>query len=161
VGLAVPDERRHEFSEIAELSSRRRLKIGVPLDIDQLQYSIDRYFDARNTEFVVLESGGRFFEGDHPELDAFLLPAESGAAATLLHPQYTIVVPQPDPVGIPFAFGVALDEGELLALVNEWVVFAENEGRVQRADDYWVLGRGAEDHGPRWSILRDVLGWVD
>jgi hypothetical protein len=29
---------------------------------------------------------------------------------------------------------------------------------VQRAYDYWVLGRGAEEKKPRWSILRDVLG---
>jgi len=30
---------------------------------------------------------------------------------------------------------------------------------VQRAYDYWVLGRGAEEKGPRWSIMRDLLGW--
>ena len=36
---------------------------------------------------------------------------------------------------------------------------ATSEGLVQRAHEYWVLGRGAEESGPRWSILRDVLGW--
>jgi hypothetical protein len=24
-----------------------------------------------------------------------------------------------------------------------------------------VLGRGAEATGPRWSIIRNVLGWVE
>jgi len=24
-----------------------------------------------------------------------------------------------------------------------------------------VLGRGAEETAPRWSVLRDVLGWAD
>jgi len=44
-------------------------------------------------------------------------------------------------------------------VVNERVAFATGEGLVQRAHEYWVLGRGAEEGGPRWSILRDVLGW--
>jgi hypothetical protein len=43
--------------------------------------------------------------------------------------------------------------------VNEWIVFAKSEGAVQRAYDYWVLGKGAEEKRRRWSIMRDVLGW--
>ena len=27
--------------------------------------------------------------------------------------------------------------------------------------DYWILGRDAENQEPRWSIIRDVLHWVD
>jgi hypothetical protein len=41
------------------------------------------------------------------------------------------------------------------------VVFASNTGTIDRGRDYWVLGRGAEATGPRWSIIRNVLGWVD
>jgi ABC-type amino acid transport substrate-binding protein len=62
-------------------------------------------------------------------------------------------------VKIPSAFGLARDADDLADAVNEWVVFATNEGLIQRAYDYWILGQGAEDRGPRWSILRDVLGW--
>ena len=91
----------------------------------------------------------------------FLVPAENGAAWTLLHPEYTVVVPQPSPVKIPSAFGLALDAGDLTGAVNEWVVFATNEGMIQRAYDYWILGQGAEDKQPRWSILRNVLGLLD
>jgi len=59
------------------------------------------------------------------------------------------------------AFGLALDAVELTDAVNEWVVFATNDGIIDRAYDYWILGRGAEEKQPRWSILRNVLGWVD
>ena len=41
------------------------------------------------------------------------------------------------------------------------MVCATSEGTIQHAYDYWILGRGGEKDGPRWSILRDVLGWVD
>jgi hypothetical protein len=56
---------------------------------------------------------------------------------------------------------MALDVGDLAYAVNEWVVFASNEGMIDRARAYWILGTGAEQPGPRWSILRDVLGWAD
>jgi hypothetical protein len=32
-------------------------------------------------------------------------------------------------------------------------------GATQRAYDYWVLGRGADERRRRWSVLHDVLGW--
>jgi hypothetical protein len=87
------------------------------------------------------------------------MPAEGASAWTLLHPQFTVAVPQPDPVKIPTAFGLPLGARDLAEAVDEWVVFATSEGSVKRAHDYWVLGQGAEDQAPRWSILRDVLGW--
>jgi hypothetical protein len=90
-----------------------------------------------------------------------LLPAEHASAWTLLYPQYTVVVPQPDPVRIPTAFGLARDADELTDLVNEWVIYAENVGIVREGFAYWVEGQGARQSEPRWSILRDVLGWID
>ena len=120
-----------------------------------------RYFGDADVEFVTVEFWAPFFEGQLPELDAFLVPAENGSAMTLLHPEYTIVVPQPNPVKIPSAFGLPLGADRLTDLVNEWVVFAANEGMVERAYGYWILGQGAVDDRPRWSIIRDVLGWRD
>jgi len=161
MGLAVRDERRHEFTGIEALQRSHGLKIGVPLDTRQLEYSMRRYFGDADVEFITLEFWRPFFEGRHPELDAFLVPAEHGAAWTLLHPDYTVVVPQPDPVKIPTAFGLALDADELTDAVNEWVVFASNEGMIDRAYDYWILGQGAVVKQPRWSVVRDMLGWVE
>jgi ABC-type amino acid transport substrate-binding protein len=161
MALAVRDERRHEFDSIEVLRRSHGLKIGVPLDIRQVKYSMQRYFGNANVEFITLAFWQPFFEGKHPELDAFLVPAENGSAWTLLHPEYTIVVPQPDPVKVSSAFGLALDTNELADAVNEWVVFATNEGMIDRAYDYWILGHGAVEKKPRWSIIRNVLGWVD
>jgi ABC-type amino acid transport substrate-binding protein len=159
VALVVRDERRHEFASIATLHRSRGLKIGVPLDVSQLQYSLKRYFGDADATFVPLESPEEFFAGRRPDLDAFLTPAESGAASTLLHPQFSVVVPKPDPVTLPMAFGVALHSEDLLRVVNEWIVFARSEGAMERGYDYWVLGKGAEEKRRRWSIMRDVLGW--
>ncbi|MCM5570083.1 cation:dicarboxylase symporter family transporter [Burkholderiaceae bacterium FT117] len=159
MGFVVRDARRHEFASTDTLRRRRGLRIGVPLDPDQVRASLERYFGSARVDFVPLESAAPFLEGRHPELDAFLMPAEAGAAATLLHPEYAIVVPQPNPVRVPTAFGAAPDARDLIETVNEWIVFAQSSGRIREAYDYWVLGQGAEPKGRRWSILHDLLGW--
>ena len=161
VGLGVLDERRHEFASVAALHASQGLKVGVPINITQIEFTVDRYFGNADVEFVTREFWGPFFEGKYPELDAFMVPAENASAWTIMHPEYTVVVPQPDPVKLPLAFGVALDAAGLEQVINQWVIFATNEGTIQRAYDYWILGQGAEDTRPRWSILRNVLGWQD
>jgi Na+/H+-dicarboxylate symporter len=160
MGIVVRDERRHEFASVESLRRSRGLRIGVPLDSGQVAFSIARYFGKAPVELVPLPTAARFFEGGQRDLDGYLMPAEGASAWTLLHPELTVVVPQPDPVKIPTGFGLPLDARDLADAVDEWVVFATSEGLVHRAYEYWVLGRGAEEKGPRWSILRDVLGWA-
>jgi hypothetical protein len=85
------------------------------------------------------------------------MPAEHAAAWTLLYPQYTVVVPQPNPVQVPTGFGVAMESDDLTRVVDEWVVYATNAGIVDHAYTYWITGQGAQKKEPRWSILRNVL----
>jgi ABC-type amino acid transport substrate-binding protein len=87
------------------------------------------------------------------------MPAEHAAGWSLLHPEYTVVVPQPDPVQVPTAFGVAMGADDLQHLVDEWVVYASNAGVIRESYEYWVTGQGAASTEPRWSILRNVLEW--
>ena len=161
IGLAVRDYRRHDFADLQRLRQMSGLRIGVPLDSTQIRTSMERYFGGTDTEFVVVEFWEPFFEGRHADVDGFLMPAENAAGWTLLYPHYSVVVPQPNPVRVPSAFGVAPDAEPLRQLVNEWVIFAENAGLIREAYDYWVLGKGAETTEPRWSIMRNVLGWGD
>jgi len=157
VGLATRDERRHDFDTLDKIRQQRGLKIGVPLDTTQIAFSLEHYFGGTDAEFITVEFWTPYFEGKHPEVDAFLLPAEHASGWTLLHPEYTVVVPQPDPVRLPTAFAVALGSDDLLRVINEWVVYADNAGLISRAYDYWITGQGAKNKEPRWSILRNVL----
>jgi len=159
VGFATLDERRHEFARIEDLRRSQGLRIGIPLDRRQVEHSIEHYFDSTDVEYVVIPHWKPYFEGKHPDVDAFLMPAEHASGWSLLHPEYTVVVPQPDPIRISTAFGAAIGAHDLVEAINEWVIFARNTGEIDQAYQFWVLGQGAVDESPRWSIMRDVLGW--
>jgi len=160
VGLAVRDERRNEFNTLQKIKNAHGLKIGVPLDATQIKYSLNQYFGGTDADFITIEFWEPFFEGLHPEVDAFVMPAEHAAAWSLLHPEYTVVVPQPNPVKIPTAFGVAMQSDTLAMVINEWIVYARNAGIIDRNFEYWVMGKGASNPEPRWSIMRNMLGWT-
>lgn len=120
-------------------------------------YSIEHYFGDAPVEWVTVEFWKPFFEGEHEDVDAFLMPAEHASGWTLLHPEYTVVVPQSDPIEVASAFGTRSANTMLAEIVNEWVVFADNTGEIDHLYDYWVLGQGAGGRDRRWSIIRDVL----
>jgi len=92
---------------------------------------------------------------------ALAMPAERGSAWTMRHPEYTAVVPLPDPVHIPLAFGLPLGEAELASFVNAWIELKRRDGTFDELYKYWILGQNSVATPPRWSIIRDVLHWVD
>jgi hypothetical protein len=100
-----------------------------------------------------------YFSGKRPDIDAFALLAASGSAWSLLYPAYSLVVPQPRPLHWPAGVAMRKADRDLAEFVDEWLVIARSSGAVQRAYDYWVLGKGAETTRRRWSVMHNVLGW--
>jgi ABC-type amino acid transport substrate-binding protein len=96
-----------------------------------------------------------------PDVDAILLPAERGSAWTLLHPQYAVVVPEPGLSKVPLAWPIARRDQALASFVNTWIELKRRDGTLDAVYRYWILGRDAAPHHPRWSVLRDVLHWID
>jgi hypothetical protein len=37
----------------------------------------------------------------------------------------------------------------------------QSEGALKIIYDYWILGIGAEPVQPRWSVIRNVVHWID
>jgi len=157
-GFAVRDAQRHDFATLDAIRQRKGLTIGIPVAVDFMSERIRGYLGEVNATFVSMSTPRDFFEGRRPEVDALFLRAEVGSAWSLLHPEYSVVVPQPTLFKAPAGIAVSRASPDLAEFVNNWLVIQQASGAVQRAHDYWVLGRGAEEKKPRWSILRDVLG---
>jgi ABC-type amino acid transport substrate-binding protein len=100
-------------------------------------------------------------EREGPALDGFLFTAEAGSAWTLLYPKFTVVAPQPSLLSLPLAYAIARGDQEFLDFVNAWIELKQKEGTVAQLYDYWILGRGAVEKKPRWSLILDVFHWVE
>jgi ABC-type amino acid transport substrate-binding protein len=95
------------------------------------------------------------------EFDAIVMPAERGSAWTLIYPQFTVVVPEPGIVKVPLAYPIAGRDEPLADFINAWIELKRKDGTIDSLYKYWILGQNATPRQPRWSIMRNVLGWVD
>jgi ABC-type amino acid transport substrate-binding protein len=96
-----------------------------------------------------------------PGVDAIALPAERGSAWTLIYPRYTVVVPEPSRIRLPLAYPMPRDDEAFAGLINMWIELKRKDGTIDALYQYWILGRNAEQARRRWSIIRDVLHWID
>jgi hypothetical protein len=49
----------------------------------------------------------------------------------------------------------------MLDFLNTWIILKKKDDTIERIYDYWILGRGAKKKEPRWSVVRNVLHWVE
>jgi ABC-type amino acid transport substrate-binding protein len=89
------------------------------------------------------------------------LPAERGSAWTLMYPAYSVVVPGPDPIRVPLAYPIGKRDQRLATFVNTWIALKRKDGTFDAAYKHWILGQSAAPRQPRWSIVRNVLHWVE
>ena len=157
LALVVRDDRRNEFSSRAALQKLKAPKLAV-FDVPYLKSFLRERLPK--AELVVVNSAEEFFAKKGKSLDGFVYTAEGGSAWTLLYPEYTVVVPPP-PIALPLVYAVAHGDRELLDYVNALVELKKADGTLRKLYDYWVLGRFAADTQPRWSVIRNVLGWID
>jgi Na+/H+-dicarboxylate symporter len=162
VGLIVRDHQRHAFrtwEEIDKLGAD--FKLGVDGSVSSIAMSRDLFPEASLTPIKDMAEQDSILESGALKLDAITDMAEEGGAWTLLYPAFTVVVPQPA-VLIPVAYAVARDNDELLLSTNAWLRAEKSKGTIDELYNYWMLGGAIQERRPpRWSIIKDVLQWVD
>ncbi|MHC4143078.1 MAG: substrate-binding periplasmic protein, partial [Planctomycetota bacterium] len=158
IALVVPDHRRHDFSHRPKILAMEGVRVGL---IGEAYWLRKLREVAPNIEFVPLGTDREFFEDPDLRLDALVTSAEGGSAWTLLHPQYHVVIPDGNVIKQPMGYPMARAERELKGLLDHWVVLKTKDGTIERAYDHWILGRQAGPSVPRWSVVRNVLGWVE
>ena len=155
--LIVEDFRKDEFETIEKVRKMEKLKIAIPGPNRYLEEGLKHIYP--NAEVVVLDTSIDYFEKNFPNLDAMLATAEGGSAWTLLYPNFHAVVIKPETHKIPIAYPIAGGDRELADIINKWIYLQKGSPSFKRKYDYWILGEGAEEKTPRWSVMRNVLGW--
>jgi len=155
--LIVEDYRKDEFDTIEKVRKLKKLQIAISSRDRTMREGLKEVYP--NAEIVMLDNRIDFFEKNFPNLDAMLTTAEGGSAWTLLYPNFHAVVIKPETHKIPLAFPIAGGDMVLADLINKWIYLQKDSPDFQRKYDYWIMGIGAEEETPRWSIMRNVLGW--
>lgn len=162
VGLIVRDHKRHAFTtwqEIDKLGADFRL--GVDGSLSSMAMTRDLFPEASLTPIKDMAEQDSILESGAQDLDAITDMAEEGGAWTLLYPAFTVIVPQPAAL-IPVAYAVARDNDELLISTNAWLQAEKSKGNIDELYNYWMLGGAIhEQRPPRWSVIKDILKWVD
>lgn len=154
LALLIFDHRRSEFASWDDIRAMRHLTVAVP----RAAYYIERVREQIPEAVIVpFDSTEPMFQAHTPPFDALVLTAERGSAYTLLHPEYSVVVPQPDVLKVPLAYIVAGRDTALATMLNAWIDLKRKDGTIDQLFGHWILGRDATAHHRRWSILDDVL----
>jgi Na+/H+-dicarboxylate symporter len=160
IGFVVRDERRHDFASVEHLRKEARVTLAIQAELPSLEARVREQLRGVDVTFRVVTSPREFLDaGTGAGIDGMVMLAEAGSAWTLLHPEFSVVVPRPDPLRWPVAIATRNGDDDLSQVVGEWLVVQKASGEIAQAYDYWMLGKGAEPARRRWTILRDVLGW--
>ena len=108
---------------------------------------------ARPADIVLLNFG---------LVDAWITSAQQGAAWTLLYPAFGVVMPFPRNLAFPLVYPTLPGgDGAMKRFIDHWIGLKQRLGVFDAAYEYWILGQGSEEARPRWSVIRDVFGWID
>jgi ABC-type amino acid transport substrate-binding protein len=156
--FVVRDHLRAKFSSRESVQALAKPRVGVldlPYYVDTLQTYLPR------AEVVKLKSTDDFFRKRSEELDAMFMSAERGSAWTVIHPEFSVAIPQPDVLAAPVSIAMARDAERLADFINAWLRLKREDQTIEQLYNYWTLGSGAQPRQPRWSVIRDVLGLID
>jgi len=160
LGLIVEDHRRRDFRSWAAIRDAGGVRIAVSDTLATRRFLRQTLPEARQVLFEDnAELDAMLSDRDVP-FDALLMPAEEGAAWTIRYPRFTLVTPSPIRL-LPFGYAVQPGDTKLLTFLNAWLVNAKGNGTIEALYRYWMLGQVQEIKPPRWSVIRDVLGWID
>jgi ABC-type amino acid transport substrate-binding protein len=159
LAFVVPDYRVRDFKSMSAMQQAQSLRIGF---VDLSRGFVDRLrVLLPQAELVELRTNREFFEADTHGLDALLISAESGSAFTLLYPDFEVAVPAGPKVSLPLVYAVGGREAKMRDFLEHWLELREKDGTMGGYYDHWILGKTPRQAKRRWSIVRDVLQWVE
>jgi Na+/H+-dicarboxylate symporter/ABC-type amino acid transport substrate-binding protein len=160
VGLIVPDYRREAFRRWADIRAIEGLRVAILDDPSDLTLLHGLLPNATSVPYRNKEELDQILAAGAPDVDAIATFAEEAAAWTLRHPEFSLVAPAPT-FYIPSGYAVAHGNTDLLVYLDAWLLNAKVDGTVDELYRYWMLGQVKQTQPPRWSLIRNVLGWID
>jgi ABC-type amino acid transport substrate-binding protein len=156
IAFVVPDHRRNDFNSRSAVQSLESPRIAIP----NVPYYVEKIRAYLPTAEIVIVASPRDYFQRSDEFDALVFSAEAGSAWSLVHPEYAVAIPRPDIWAVPTGYALAKGDAEWRNFLNTWIELKQKDGTIDRIYDHWIQGEAAETKAPRWSVIRDVLGWI-
>lgn len=153
--LVTRDYRVKNFDSVAEIKQHE------PFTVAYIEHDAGVKKTAMrnpNITFVAIDKYHQFFKQKDNRYDALLCSAQAGFAWSLFFPDYGVAIFDKQ-AKYPVAYATAWDNSELTRYLNSWLQLQQTNGSRDKLYQYWIMGQGASDSGPRWSIMSDLLGW--
>lgn len=154
--LVVPDHLRNEFTTWEQVEATPDLRIAVT----GTSRSRELALALVGSDVTPIDDYQDFLSGKRTDVDAIVISAEAGSAWTVLHPEFAVVIPTPHRKA-PMSIAMAKGDRELLDFINGWLGLKEADTTLDSLYETWILGKSAASATPRWSVIRNVLHWVD
>jgi Na+/H+-dicarboxylate symporter/ABC-type amino acid transport substrate-binding protein len=158
LAFLVRDDRRNELSSLRRIRRMDSFRIGV-VQGPSLRRMLEKHFP--NAKIETISSPRNFLRGRRDDLDAVAYSAEGGSAWTLVYPDFAVAVPSPLSLKVPAGYPLPPGNPAWQRFLSEWIRLKQKDGTIDALFEHWILGGGARSTAPRWSVIRDVLHWVD
>lgn len=156
MGFVVRDHLRTGFTSWASIRSMGAVELVAP----DIPYYVDAIRDRLPAARLKLIPPTKDDDPLAGKPEVLVFPAERGSVLSMLHPEYSVVVPEPDQIKVPLAYPVARRDQEWLNFINNWIELKRMDRTIDRLYEHWILGKSAQRREPRWSVVRNVLHWV-
>jgi Na+/H+-dicarboxylate symporter/ABC-type amino acid transport substrate-binding protein len=154
LAFLVHDFDRRRFETLASVNADEEIVIAVP-PVEGAAAAVRTMLpraqtrDYQSLEDVISDSS----------VTAVLTTLERAYYWSRVHPEFSAVRPQELKAATILVYALPYGELDFRNLVDLWIETRRASGEAEEAYNYWVRGRALVARNPRWSVLRDVLGW--
>lgn len=156
-GILVNDAKRDDFSELYTIQNMKNLNLGVG-NSKYYQSKVKEHFP--NAELTQVTNIRQFLKGNYEGVDALIYSTEAGSAWAMLYPNFSAIVPKGLKLRAPVAFVLPKGQLDYIQYINTWLELKKENGFQDSVYNYWILGENPKAIKPRWSVMKDVLGWL-
>jgi Na+/H+-dicarboxylate symporter/ABC-type amino acid transport substrate-binding protein len=158
LAFVVPDHLREEYDSWSKIRTRKTVRIGFP-DVPYFRRQLAQRLPE--AALVPVPTMTEVFTDRGWRFEALVLSAERGAFLSLLYPGFSVVVPAPGVITVPVAYALPQHDDAWRSFVDTWLELHRRDGALTQVVDHWVFGRSYAPPTRRWSVIRNVLHWVD
>ncbi|MEW6993874.1 cation:dicarboxylase symporter family transporter [Colwelliaceae bacterium MEBiC 14330] len=138
IAFLVKESRRKEFSDWKKIVNRKDLIIGIP-EIFYSENVVKRYF-SHITAWEI-STPRLFFKEKYQHIDGMLFGAATASAWTLIHPEYTVIVPKPARPALSMAFAINTNDSAFEIFMRNWILMKQKNNDIDHLFHYWIAGK--------------------